>query len=53
MGTVLSNIPCLKSLFADSPAELIRAPVNNVVGKTVGEIAPGPALQELMITIPG
>jgi L-asparaginase II len=53
MGAVLSKIPCLKALFAGSPTELIRAPVNNVVGKTVGEIAPGPALQELIITNPG
>ena len=53
MGAVLSKIPCLKPLFADSPIELIRVPVKNVVGKTVGEISPGPALQELIITSPG
>ncbi len=50
MGAVLSKIPCLKAFFTDSPIELIRTPVNNVAGKTVGEIAPGPALQELIIT---
>ena len=53
MGAVLSKIPCLNALFADSPIELIRTPVKNVVGKTVGEIAPGPALQELTVTNPG
>ena len=53
MGAVLSKIPGLRALFADSPAELIRVPVKNVAGKTVGEIAPGPALQELIITNPG
>ena len=50
MGAVLSKIPGLRALFADSPAELIRVPVKNVAGKTVGEIAPGSALQELTIT---
>lgn len=53
MGAVLSKIPCLNALFTDSPIELIRVPVKNVVGKTVGEIAPGPALQELIITNTG
>ncbi|HIL85461.1 MAG TPA: asparaginase [Pseudomonadales bacterium] len=50
MGAVLSKIPGLRALFADSPAELIRVPVKNVAGKTVGEIAPGSVLQELTIT---
>ena len=50
MGAVLSKIPGLRALFADSPAELIRVPVKNVAGKTVGQIAPGSALQELTIT---
>jgi hypothetical protein len=48
MGAVLSKIPCLKALFADSPTELIRTPVKNVAGKTVGEIRPAAAFQQMI-----
>ena len=48
MGAVLSKIPCLETLFADSPPELIRAAVKNVAGKTVGEIRPAAAFQKMI-----
>ena len=53
MGSVLSRIPCLKALFTESPTELIRTSVKNVVGSTVGEIRPAAAFQQMITSDPG
>jgi len=53
MGAVLSEISCLKAFFTNPPIELIRTPVKNVAGKTVGEIRPAAAFQQMITDVPG